>query len=204
VASVRITPQGSNLVLRVTQTRQFTAECLSASQQVLTGRTITWNTGNPVAASVSLNGLVTALAVGAAQITASCSNVSTPPATASFQVTVTPIPVSSVTIAPTSLTLSLNQPGPNPQAQLLATARDSAGNTLSLQGRQVTWFSNNIPVADVSQAGVVTGRTIGQAEVTVTVDGVISAPVPVTVSAFFSLNSAFDVARRRQHLGGLH
>jgi hypothetical protein len=50
----------------------------------------------------------------------------------------------------------------------------------------------------------VTGRTIGQAEVTVTVDGVISAPVPVTVSAFFSLNSAFDVARRRQHLGGLH
>jgi uncharacterized protein YjdB len=86
---------------------------------------------------------------------------------------------------------------------LLATAKDSAGNTLSLQGRQVVWFSNNIPVADVSTAGVVTGKTIGSAQVTVTVDGVTSAPVQVDVASFFSVSSAFDAPRRRQNTVGL-
>jgi hypothetical protein len=108
-----------------------------------------------------------------------------------------------VTVSPASLSLSLNQPGPLPQAQLLATALDSVGNTLSLQGRQVQWFSNNIPVADVSAAGVVTGRSIGSAQITVTVDGVTSAPVPVDIQAFFSVNPAFDTARRRQYAVGL-
>ena len=186
--TVRITPQGSNHILRVTHTRQFTAVCLSATQQVLTGRTITWNSNNPIAATVSSNGLVTALAVGASTVTATCDNVSTPPVSASVQITVTPIPVSSVTIAPsTGLTLSLNQPGPLPQGQLLATARDSAGNVLSLQGRSVLWFTDNEPVARVSTTGVVTGQSIGFAQVSVTVDQVPSAPVPVTVNAFFSV-----------------
>lgn len=198
-ASVRITPPGTAHIVRVTQTKQFAAECLNAAQQVLQGRTITWNSSNPVVGSVSGSGLVTANALGTTRITATCDNT----VSASTDVTVTPIPVSSVTVSPTSLSLHLNQPGPLPQAQLLPTAKDSAGNTLSLQGRQVQWFSNNIPVADVSTAGVVTGRSIGSAQITVTVDGVVSAPVPVDIQAFFSVNSAFDTARRRQHLVGL-
>lgn len=197
VNSVRITPQGTAHIVRVTQTKQFTAECLNAAQQVLQGRTITWNSSNPVVASVT-GGLVTANALGTTRITATCDNI----VSAFTDVTVTPIPVSSVTVSPTSLSLHLNQPGPL-QAQLLATARDSAGNTLSLQGRQVLWSSNNIPVADVTAAGVVTARSIGMAQITVTVDGVASAPVPVDVQAFFSLNTAYDTPRRRQGLAGL-
>ena len=188
VTSVRITPQGSNHILRVTHTRQFAAECLSATQQVLTGRTITWNSSNPIAATVSGNGLVTALAVGTSTVSATCNNVSSNPVSASVTITVTPIPVSTVTISPQGgLALSLNQPGPLPQGQLLATARDSAGNVLSLQGRSVVWFTDNEPVARVSNTGVVTGASIGFAQVHVAVDQVPSAPVPVTVSAFFSV-----------------
>jgi len=136
---------------------------------------------------------VTAIAVGQTTLSATCDN----SVSASTLITVTPIPVSSVTISPPNLNLALNQPGPLPQAQLLATAKDSAGNTLSLQGRQVQWFSNNQPVADVSVNGVVTGRTVGSAQITVTVDGVTSAPVQVDVTAHFMLSAVFDGSRRR-------
>ena len=199
VVSVRITPPGSAHIVRLSQSRQFSAECLNAAQQVLSGRTITWNSSNPLVGSVSGSGVVTANALGTTRITATCDN----SASAFTDITVTQIPVSSVTLSPPGVVMNLNQPGPNPQTQLLATAKDSAGNTLSLQGRQVVWFSNNIPVADVSAAGVVTGKTLGSALITVTVDGVTSAPVQVDVQSFFSLSSAFDTPRRRQNPVGV-
>lgn len=177
VSSVRLTPQGTVHVIRLGQSRQFTAECLNASQQVLTGRTITWNSGNPIVASVSGSGLVTGNAIGSAQIEASCDNVK-----ASFTAQVTPVPVSSVTITPNGLTVSVGT-----QSQLTAIARDSAGNALSLQGRQVVWSSSNIPVAQVSAQGVVSALSAGSASITVTVDGVVSAPVTVDVTPFYSL-----------------
>lgn len=187
VTSVRILPQQSVHVIRLGQTKQLTAECLNASQQVLTGRTITWNSGNPVVATVSTNGLVSGLSVGQATVTATCDN------TTSAQVTaqVTPVPVSSVTITPSSLTVSVNS-----QSQLLATARDSAGNVLSLQGRSVLWTSNNEPVAVVSTSGVVTGRAVGSANVFVSVDGVVSAPAAVNVTMFFSTAYPFEAPTR--------
>jgi uncharacterized protein YjdB len=198
VSSVRLTPLGSAHIVRLTQSRQFTAECLNAAQQVLSGRTITWNSSNPLVGTVSGAGLVTGIALGTTRITATCDN----SVSAFTDVTVTPIPVSSVTISPPGVSMHLNPPGPT-QSQLLATAKDSAGNTLSLQGRQVVWFSNNIPVADVSALGVVTAKSIGSAQITVTVDGVTSAPVPIDVQAFFQLSSAFDTPRRRQNAVGL-
>lgn len=175
VNSVRISPQESVHVIRLGQSKQLTAECLSATQQVLAGRLITWNSSNPVAASVNGSGLVSANELGSASITATCDNT----VNKSVTVQVTRVPVSSVTITPSSLSLSQGTAG-----QLLATARDSAGNLLSLQGRQVVWTSNNIPVAQVSAQGVVSGNTLGSAEIQVSVDGVISAPVTVTVHAF--------------------
>jgi len=187
VNSVRILPQQSNHILRVTHTKQLTAECLSLTQQVLTGRTITWNSSNPLAATVSGSGLVTATGVGSTAIQATCENVTGSSPSANTTVTVTPIPVSSVTIAPSAgLTLSMGTPGQQ-QGQLLATARDSAGNVLSTQGRTVVWFTDNEPVARVSTTGVVTAASIGSAQIHVTVDQVASAPVPVSVNAFFSV-----------------
>jgi uncharacterized protein YjdB len=187
VTSVRILPQQSVHVIRLGQSKQLTAECLNASQQVLTGRTITWNSGNPVVATVSANGLVTGLSVGQASIAATCDN------TTSAQVTaqVTPVPVSSVTITPPTLTVSVNS-----QSQLLATARDSAGNVLSLQGRSVLWTSNNEPVAGVSNSGVVTGRSVGSANVFVSVDGVVSAPAAVSVTMSFSSTYPLETPTR--------
>lgn len=183
VNSVRITPQQSVHVVRLGQSKQLTAECLSATQQVLTGRQITWNSSNPVAASVDGSGLVSANALGNANITATCDNA----VNGSVTIQVTPVPVSTVTITPSTLSLTQGTAG-----QLLATARDSAGNLLSLQGRQVVWTSNNIPVAQVSGQGVVSGNSPGSAQIQVSVDGVISAPVTVTVHAPFALGIELD------------
>lgn len=188
VQSVRISPQQSVHVIRIGQTKQLGAECLNATQQVLTGRTITWNSNNPVNASVSSTGLVSGNAVGQATITATCDNT----VSASTIAQITPIPVSSVTITPGSLSLTQGT-----QGQLLVTARDSANNVLSLQGRQVIWTSNNNPVAIVSSQGVVNGVSIGTAEVQVSVDGVASAPIMVDVHSFLSAATGSPAADSR-------
>ncbi len=172
VASVRITPQQSVHVVRLGQAVQLGAECLNAAQLPLTGRTITWNTSNPLVASVGSSGLVSGMSIGQATITATCDRVS-----AQVQVQVTPVPVSSVSITPGQLTLNAGWPG----QQLTATARDSANNVLTLQGRSVVWSSDNLPIASVTPSGVVSGTAPGLAHVQVTVDGIASPAIDVTV-----------------------
>jgi trimeric autotransporter adhesin len=192
VQSVRILPQQTVHVIRVGQTRQLSAECLSATQQVLPGRTITWNSGSPVVATVSSGGLVSALSVGLANITATCDG--TVGSTVTAQVT--PVPVSSVTIIPGNINLNTFS-----QSQLLAVARDSAGNVLALLGRSVVWLTDNQPIVSVSTSGVVTsGSQVGAANITVVVDGVPSAPVVVTVGTpSFAVTEPVDrrIADRR-------
>jgi len=192
VQSVRILPLQTVHVIRVGQTRQLSAECLSATQQVLPGRTITWNSGSPVVATVSSGGLVSALSVGQANITATCDGTVNSTITAQ----VTPVPVSSVTIIPGNISLNTGS-----QSQLLAVARDSAGNVLALLGRSVVWLTDNQPIVSVSAAGVVSsGSQVGTANITVVVDGVPSAPVVVTVGTpSFAVTAPVDrrIADRR-------
>jgi uncharacterized protein YjdB len=177
VTSVRITPQQSVHIVRLGQGIQLTAQCLNASLQVLTGRTITWNSNNPLVATVTQAGAVSGVAIGQSTVTATCENTGSPNATGSAPIQVTPVPVASVSVSPSPVTLTVNWPG----QQLTATPRDSANNVLSLQGRSVNWFSDNIPVASVSAQGVVTASNVGQAQVRVTVDGVDSPWIGVTV-----------------------
>jgi hypothetical protein len=81
-------------------------------------------------------------------------------------------------ITPPALTINVGS-----QQQLAVTARDSANNILNLVNppRSVIWTSDNLPVAGVSNQGVVVGFTPGVANIQVTVDGVVSAPIAVTV-----------------------
>jgi murein DD-endopeptidase MepM/ murein hydrolase activator NlpD len=65
------------------------------------------------------------------------------------------LPAVTVTVAPDRLTLSVGE-----RALLVATVRDSAGETLA--GRTITWASSAPEVAVVSPAGVVTALAPGQ------------------------------------------
>src|SRR5439155_271858 len=137
-------------------TAQLTATPRDANGTVLTGRVVTWASDNPAVATVSSTGLVTGVAQGEATITARSETKS-----GTAAITVIRMPVASVTVTPATPTVLLGQ-----TLQLTATPKDANGNVLN--GRVVTWASDNTAVATVSSTGLVTGVAQGQATITAT------------------------------------
>lgn len=174
VNSVRITPIGPQ-ILRIGNTLQLSATAYDAQNQPLNGRTITWQSSNPTVLSVTQNGLVTALATGSGNITAESEGRQT-----SLSITVTAIPISSITFNPAVDVLIPGDP-----KQYNPVVVDSAGNTVtSFVGRSVSWQSSNLPVASVAgqaQGAVVNAGLPGTAFITVTIDGKTSNNLQINV-----------------------
>ncbi len=74
VASVEVSPADREIVVSATQ--QLTATLRDASDNVLTGRIVTWNSSREDVATVDANGLVTGLTYGSTSITATSGEVS--------------------------------------------------------------------------------------------------------------------------------
>ena len=173
VASVTVSPATASLT--VGQTAQLTATPKDASGNPLTGRVITWATSNAAVATVSTSGLVTAVLAGSATITATSEGQS-----GTAAVTVTVVPVASVTVSPATASLTVGQ-----TTQLTATPKDASGNPLT--GRLITWATSNAAVATVSTSGLVTAVAAGSATITATCEGqsaTATATVTTTVSSF--------------------
>ena len=147
VAALNVAPAAATIA--VGATIQLVATTIDSAGNVLTGRSVNWASGNSGAASVDGNGLVTGMGAGAATITATSEGKS---GTAS--VTVSSIPVASVTVSPASASLTVGQ-----TAQFSATPRDANGNALA--GRPVTWTSSDGTIASVSASGRATGVAAG-------------------------------------------
>lgn len=167
VASIRITPQAVSL--RIAQTTKLTAQAFDAQGNPLANRKFTWISGAPSVATVNQLGDVAAIGTGTAAVFAATEGIS-----ASATITVSSIPVASVQVTPTSLSLQTGG-----SAQLTATPRDAGGN--SLTGRVVVWSSSSDAIAVVSSTGRVTAVSAGNAVITATSDGV-SGTSSVTVS----------------------
>jgi trimeric autotransporter adhesin len=114
--------------------------------------------------------------------------------------------VSSVTVYPYTYTLKVGQ-----TKQLVGLARDSAGNTLALKSRVITWVSSNPAVATVSATGVVKALLAGSTTITNTVDGVSgSGTINVTVgsvtvspsSATVDVGSSISLTATPKNAGG--
>src|SRR5206468_2953135 len=179
VASVAVSPTSASV--SVGQTVQLAATPKDANGNPLTGRTVTWSSGNTAVATVSASGLVTGVSAGAATITATSEGKS---GTAAITVTAppAPAPVATVAVSPASASVAAGQ-----AVQLSAVTKDSAGTVLT--GRTVTWASSNSGIASVSGSGFVTGVTVGAATITATSEGksgtaaiTVTAPPPVTGS----------------------
>ena len=113
-------------------------------------KTVTWSSSNEAVAAVDLNGVVTGVGEGEATITAKAGDI-----IAECLVTVSSIPVSSIELNQTSLTLLLGE-----QAVLTATVQpDNATD------KTVTWTSSNNSVATVEN-GVVKGVGPGSVMIT--------------------------------------
>lgn len=188
VASVAVTPGTQSLNIGGTVTLSATVR--DSSGGALSGRAITWSTGDPTVATVSSTGVVTAKAPGAVAITATSEGKS-----GSATITVLPAAppsVASITINPNGTTIDSAQ-----ATTLVATVLDSAGNALS--GRPVTWSTSSSQIATVSQSGVVTGGTPGAASITARSDTATASvivtvhPVPVASVAVTAANSIIQV-----------
>jgi uncharacterized protein YjdB len=144
------------------QTTQATATARDASNNVLPGRAITWSSTNNAVATVSSAGVVTAVAAGSAQITATSEGQN---GSATLAVASTPpVPVASVTV-----TLAASSRNPGQTTQATAVTRD--GNNNILTGRSITWSSSNPGVATVTSSGLVTAIAIGTVQIMAACEG---------------------------------
>src|SRR5438093_3089253 len=168
VASVTVSPTTASLPVGVT--RQFTAVTKDSAGTTLTGRVATWASSNTADATVSSSGVVSGKAAGSATITATSETQS-----GTAAVTVTNVPVASVTVSPASASLLVGA-----TQQFTAVTKDAAGNTLT--GRTVTWASSNTAVAIVSGGGLATGVAGGPATITATSEGQ-SGTAALTITA---------------------
>lgn len=174
VASVTVSPATVSLAVGATATLSATVR--DASGGTLSGRTVTWSTSASQVATVSSNGVVTAVAAGTATITATSEGKSgtaiitvQPPA---------PAPVATVSISPATLSISRNQ-----TATLTAQVLDANGNVLT--GRTITWSSSNGTTASVTASGQSTVLSVhnhtGVVTITATCEGVSGTAI-ITVT----------------------
>ncbi|MFN8575031.1 MAG: Ig-like domain-containing protein [Gemmatimonadaceae bacterium] len=176
VASVDVSPGSSSLA--PSGTVQLSATPKDASGNALSGRTVTWTSSAPTVASVSTSGLVTALTVGNAEISAA-SEGRTGTATVSVV-----SPIATISLDHSSEALVAGQ-----TLQLTATTKDAGGAVLT--GRTLTWTTSAPAVATVSSTGLVTALTAGTATIGVAGEGKsATAAITVTDGGIVSANGA--------------
>ena len=157
VSAVLVTPATATLVVRGTQ--QLTASARDAKGAALTGRPVVWSSSNAAVATVSAAGVVTGIAAGSANITATVEGIE-----AVATVTVVQ-PVATVQVSPPQSNLFVGR-----TLQVTASARDASGAALT--GRAVTWSSSDPTVATITATGLVTAVAAGSVTITATVEGI--------------------------------
>lgn len=160
VASVTVTP--GNVSGSVGQSAQFTALAKNSSGAILTGRTVTWTSGNSAVVSVSGSGYATAIGGGSTTINATVSGIT---GRASVTVTGTPaVTVGSVTVTPGTLSGNVGD-----TARVTASVKDASGAVIT--SVPVTWTTSNPAVVSVDSTGAVKGIAAGTADVIATAGG---------------------------------
>lgn len=183
LATINVTLASSTI--QAGQTTQATAAGVDQYGASIATGALTW-TSNSANATVTASGLVTGVSAGSATITASASGKN-----GQAIVTVTAVPVVttlSVSVAPSSIQVGQ-------AAQATATALDQFG--ASIATGPVTWVATG--GATISASGVITGVSVGQAQIAGTAAGksaqatitVAAAPtIPALASLVLSINPA--------------
>ncbi len=157
VESVEVVPPAAGLAIGAVL--QLRAILRDAEGDVVTNREVTWTSDAPAVASASPAGLVTAVAVGVAIITATSEGRS-----GTSEITASRVPVAAVQVTPESLTVLVGE-----VAQLEAVIRGASGDTLT--DRLVSWSSTDSAVALAYGDGRVTGISAGVAGIVATSEG---------------------------------
>ena len=165
--SIVIAPEEATL-MSLGETVQLTAAVLDQNGQPVDGAVVRWSSGDESVATVSSQGLVTAVGNGVARITATSGS-----ASSGINVSVMQS-AGSIVIAPEEATLmSLGE-----TVQLTAAVLD--GNGQPVEGAVVRWSSGDESVATVNAQGLVTAVGNGVARITAT-SGSASSGIDVSV-----------------------
>ncbi len=155
----------------------LSVQVTDGSGNLLTGRPLTFSSGNPSSATVDANGAVRAIAAGSATITVRSEGQE-----GTMRVTVLPTPVASVRIEPANDTLAVGD-----SVALRAIPLDASGAPLPASSR-TTWTSGAPTVVSISSNGVVRALSPGTGLVFAVVDGrLATARVHVAASSVGSV-----------------
>ena len=166
--TVAVTPASASMDA-LGATVRLTAAVRDQNGQAMSGVTVTWASSATAIATVDASGLVTAVANGAAAITATAGSVSGAAAVTVAQV------AASVSMTPESATLAIGD-----TVRIVAAVVDA--NDHPLAGTSVEWSSSDESVATVSSSGLVTAVAAGTANVRATA-GTVSGTAAVTVES---------------------
>ncbi|MEO7997176.1 MAG: Ig-like domain-containing protein [Gemmatimonadaceae bacterium] len=169
-AACRETPTGPPAVSTVTLTVPSNSVIAGSSQQlsvvvkaangvVLTDRHVSWTTLNSAIATVNSTGILVATFPGVTTVFANVEGVA-----ASSEVTVRPVPVASVALTPTTVSVTVGD-----AQQLTAILRDASGSFIA--ERLIAWTSANVSVATVSATGLVSAVAVGSTTITAVSEG---------------------------------
>jgi len=154
VASVVVTP-ASNTVTAFGPSVQLSASARDASGAAISGKTFTWSPSDPLVATVSSSGLVTAVADGPTNISATTDGV-----TGTASVTVAQA-VAAVVVTPGTVTLTAL----GDTVRFSGVANDANGNAVA--GTSVSWSSSDTTIATVvDTTGLATSVGLGTATIT--------------------------------------
>lgn len=145
VSNIRLDRSSSVILIGSTLTLQATVEPENA-----TYKTVTWSSSDERIATVSNEGMITAVSLGKCTISAQSGE-----KVATCEVTVNPIPVESIAIEPTSCSITIGSEKSLSVTVLPENATD----------KSVSWSSSNERVAAVSKDGVVTAVGVGSCDI---------------------------------------
>jgi hypothetical protein len=175
LVAITVSPNQSSLPLG--ETKQLTAmgSFSDGSTQNLTP-SATWISSSQAVASVNAQGIVTAVGVGATQLSATYQGI-----TGVASVAVAQPVLLTITVSPSQSSLPLGETEP-----LIATGSFSDGSSRNLS-QSAAWTSSSA-VASVNAQGVVTGINLGSALVSAAYQGITgSASVTVGTAALLSI-----------------
>ncbi len=189
VAVTGVTLDKSSVNLEVNGTEQLTATVQPANAD---NKNVSWTSSNTAVATVSDNGLVTAIGAGTATITVTTEDGGkTTTCTVEVSAPAAPIPVTAISLSDATVSIGNT-------TTLAVTYTPADANT----GKAITtWTSSNTAVATVAN-GVVTGVAAGTATITATTEGGISNTCTVTVNEVAVTGVSLDKTTASLQIGG--
>ena len=178
--SIEVTPSSATLN-SIDQTVQLAPVVLDENGSEIADASVTWTSGAVDVATVSNQGLVTAVNNGSAVITAQSGSLS---ASASITVSQTPVRI-VIWRPPPGGQFMQTEMG---QAKFEATVQDRNGHPVA--GAEVTWSSSDESVATINDQGVVTEVSSGDAEITAR-SGDLSDSIGYSVTERVSLGNLY-------------